>query len=166
MPPPGRRAPDTPYTDAEREAVRSRHAAGMGRNAIARETKIHQRKVSAIAAELGLTFVRSPHVQAAVEAKVIDAKARRAALALALLDDAERMRQQLFAKTVTFNIGGKDNVYTEHPIPQPTFRDQQSIMAAIGLAVDRAVKLDLYDRADESLSGLDTWLNMMTGGQK
>jgi hypothetical protein len=152
-----------PFTDPERDQVARLHATGMGRNEISRQTGIHQRRVSAIAESLGLTFVRSPHVAAAAQAKVIDAKARRAALALRLLEDAERMRQQLFAPTVTFNIGGKDNVYTEHPIPQPTFRDQQSIMAAVGLAIDRAVKLD--DRADESLNGLDSWLAVMAGSK-
>src|SRR5258708_4683856 len=134
--------PERPITDDEREQVARLHAAGLGRNAISRETKIHQRRVSAIAVELGLTFKRSPHVAAAAEAKKVDAKARRAALALALLDDAERLRQSLWTVCTAYNFGGKDNTFEQVQLSEPSFRDKQSIMAAIGLAVDRAVKLD------------------------
>lgn len=154
-----------PFSDPEREQVARLHAAGLGRNAISRETKIHQRRVSAIAESLGLTFTRSPHTQAAAEAKKVDGKARRTALALRLLEDAERMRQALWLPCKAYNFGGKDNTFEERDLEQPSFRDKQAIMAAIGLAVDRAVKLDLYDRADESLSGLDLWLATMTGSK-
>lgn len=163
--PPGRRAPDAPYTDEEREAVRSRHAGGMGRNQISRETGIHTRKVSKIAEELGLTFKRAAWVREAVEAKQVDAKARRAALAIALLDDAERMRAQLFAPMTAFAFGGKDNTYAEHEIPEPTVRDKRDLMGAIGAAIDRAVKLDAYDRVDDSLADVDRWLIAMGGAK-
>lgn len=144
--PPGRRAPDSPYTDEEREAVRSRHAAGLGRNAIARETSIHQRKVSAIAAELGLSFRRSPHVREATEAKKVDARARRTALQLALLADAEKLRQSLWLSCTAYNFGGKDNTFEQVILSEPSFRDKREIMTAVGIAVDRVIKLDEYDR--------------------
>jgi len=141
-----KRAPDRPYTDEEREAVRTRHAAGMSRNAISRETGIHMRKVSALAAQQGLTFRRAAHVKEAVEAKKVDAAARRAAIALALLDDAERMRQQLFAPMIAFNFGGRDNTYEEHPIPEPTARDKRDLAGAVTGLLTTAMRLDEYDR--------------------
>jgi len=85
-----------PFTDDERAEVARLHAAGTGRNEIAAKTKIHQRRVSAIAAELGLTFVRSPHVQAAADAKKVDGKARRAASPWRSSTHAERLRQSLW----------------------------------------------------------------------
>jgi hypothetical protein len=155
-----------PFTDDERDQVRRLHAAGTGRNEIARQTGIHQRRVSAIAADLGLTFKRSPHVAAAAEAKKVDAKARRAALALKLLEDAERLRESLWQTCTAYNFGGKDNTFEQVQLSEPSFRDKQHIMTSIGLAIDRAVKLDAYDRADESLSGLDVWLATFAGGGK
>lgn len=161
--PPGRRAPDAPYTDDEREAVRSRHAGGMGRNQISRETGIHTRKVSKIAEELGLTFKRAAWVREAVDAKRVDAKARRAALQLALLGDAERMREQLWSACVVYNFGGKDNTYEEHPLTEPSFRDKREIMTAVGIAVDRAVKLDQYD-ADPGVDAAKSMLGALAAG--
>lgn len=67
-------------------------------------------RVSKIAKELGLSFNREA-TAAATEAKVIDAKARRAQLMHDLLDDAERLRQQLFALATLHSFGGKDHTY-------------------------------------------------------
>lgn len=136
-----------PITQADFDAVARLHAEGKSRNQIVRELRRSCHTVSRIAAELGLSFDRGndPNLRKATEARKADARAKRAALANALLDDAERLRQQLFAPTITFNIGGKDNTYTEHPIPEPTFRDKRDIMHAVGIAVDRAVRLDEYD---------------------
>jgi hypothetical protein len=151
-----------PITDEDYEAVRDLHAQGLGRNAIARQIHRSGRTVSKLAAELGLSFDRSP-TAIATEARVADGRARRAALAQALLEDAERMRLSLFAPCTIRNFGGKDNTYAEKKIDQPPFRDQRDIMSSIGIAIDRAVKLDAYDKLDESMSGVDAWLAAMTG---
>jgi hypothetical protein len=151
-----------PITDEDYEAVRDLHAQGLGRNAIARQIHRSGRTVSKLAEEMGLTFDREA-TKTATAARVVDGKARRAALALALLEDAERLRQQLFAPCMMRNFGGKDNTYAEQPIDQPDFRNQRDIMSAIGIAVDRAVRLDAYDKIDESMSGVDAWLAAMTG---
>lgn len=161
--PPGRRAPDRPYTQDELDAVRSRHAAGMGRNAIAKDTGINQRKVSKIAEQLGITFVRSPHVRIATEAKKVDARARRAALALALLDDAERLRRAMWESCNAYNFGGKDNTFEQVMLDEPSFRDKREIMTAVGLAIDRAMKLDEYDRTTGADSERSVLGDLMKG---
>lgn len=124
--------------------VRRLHKQGLGRNAIARETGLSAGIVSRIAKDQGLTFDRA-QTQAATEAKVIDAKARRAALALALLDDAARLREQLWQSHTYWDWGGKDHTYDEITKPEPTPTDKLKLMQAVGTAVDRAVKLDDYD---------------------
>ena len=152
-----------PVTDKDRDRVRELHAQGLSRNEIARQIQRSGKTVSRLAAEQGLTFERGPEVAAATEARKVDAKARRAALALKLIDDAERLREQLFAPTLVYNFGGRDNIFEQAMIPKPSARDQQALMNAIGAAIDRSVKLDAYDRADEQMSAIDAWLEAMSG---
>ena len=154
---------EKPVDDAERDQIARLHAQGLGRNAISRETGINARRVSYLAKELGLSFVRSTAVTAATEARVVDSKARRAALAQALLADAERLRQQLFAPVTVYNFGGKDNTFETAALTEPSMRDKRDLMASVGMAVDRAVKLDAYDKADEAGSALDLWIAAMSG---
>lgn len=132
-------------TPEELDRLRQLHTAGLGRNAIMRATGWSGRFVSDHAKAIGLTFDRAKLTAVATEAKKADAKQLRAELALNLLQDAERLRQQLFARTITFSIGGKENIYTEHAIPEPTFGDKRALMSAIGTAVDKAVLIDKYD---------------------
>jgi AraC-like DNA-binding protein len=156
-----------PVTDHDRDQVRALHAQHLSRNQIARQLGRSTHTVTKLARELGLSFDRAnnPGLQEATAARMADGRARRTQLALQLLEDAERLRQQLFTPTMAYNFGGKDNTYNEHQLNQPSFRDQQYLMHAIGIAVDRAVRLDAYDKIDESLSGVDAWLAAMTGTQ-
>jgi AraC-like DNA-binding protein len=137
--------PRRPVTDADRRLVAELHAEGLSRNEIARRIHRSGRTVSRIADELGLSFERGEQVQAATEARKVDARSRRARLALALLEDAERLRQQLFAACTVWNFGGKDNSFESQLIDEPSFRDKREIMSAIGIAIDRSVRLDEYD---------------------
>lgn len=152
-------------TEADYDRVRDLHANGLGRNAIAEQMGRSGRTVSRIAAELGLTFDRE-RTKAATAAKVIDAKARRAALALALLDDAALLRAQLWSPAKAFNFGGKENTYNEVTLDEPTFADKRNIAQAVSVLLDRSIKLDAYDKGDGSTSGVDAWLAAMTGSDR
>lgn len=117
---------------------------GRSLTSIATEMGRSKATVSRHATDLGLSWDRS-QVAAATQAKVLDAKARRAALEAGLLEDAARLREQLFAPTVVFNFGGKDNTYEQRHIDEPTFTDKLKIMQATGTAIDRALKLAQHD---------------------
>lgn len=147
-----------PLTDRDRDQVRALHAQGMNRNAIAREIGRAQSTVSKIAKELGLTFDRTRTAEA-TKAKVIDAKARRAQLAALLLEDAHRLREQLWQPCKLVKIGGKDNVATEHPLDRPLFEDQLKIVQASSLAAERHARLVELD-AD---NGVGEATSMLTG---
>ncbi len=134
-----------PVTDADRRQVADLHAQGCSRNEIARRTGRSGRTVSRIAEALGLTFERGEQVRQATEARKVDARARRAALALALLDDAERLRRQLWEPAQYIDHGGKDFIQVRWVLAEPTAADKRNLMQAVGLAVDRAVRLDEYD---------------------
>ncbi|GMA31590.1 hypothetical protein [Litorihabitans aurantiacus] len=122
------------------------HDDGATLTAAARQMGRGKATVSKHAARLGLTWDRTA-TAAATEAKVLDAKGRRAQLQLDLLADAERLREQLWEPTVAFNFGGKDNTYAETRLDQPTFADKLKIVQATGIAIDRSLKLDLHDSA-------------------
>lgn len=145
-----------PVTEADDALVRELHAQGLGRNAIARKLHRSGRTVSHIAARLGLDFDREV-TRVATEAKVLDAKARRAQLALDLLDDAQKLRTRAWSP---YRMAvGFDLVTVELP-PGVEVR---SFYNAIGIAVDKSIAIEKHDRADESMSGVDAWLRAMTG---
>lgn len=131
-------------TDDDRKRVRALHAAGLGRNDIARQMGRTGSTVTKIADELGITFDRAA-ARAATAALRADSRERRAALSLDLIATAERLQGQIFAPTNVFNIGGKDNVYTEHAVPQPPVRDQKDLVQAISTAVNASLKIDDHD---------------------
>ena len=83
--------------------------------------------------------------EAATRARITDAKAKRAALLVDLLDDAQRLRKQLWEPSLVFNFGGKDNTYEERTHDKPTYSDQLKIMQATGAAIDRSIKLNEVD---------------------
>jgi hypothetical protein len=133
-----------PITDTERDQVRQLHAAGRGRNEIALELDRSAGIITKIARELGLSFDRAA-TQAATAAKVADAKARRSRLMLDLLNDAEKLRQQLFAPCKVHAFGGKDNTFAQARLDRPPFRDQRDIVQAVSVAVNASLRLDLHD---------------------
>ncbi|MCX5362890.1 helix-turn-helix domain-containing protein [Streptomyces sp. NBC_00124] len=130
-----------PVDDKDRAAVKRLHAEGKSRNDIARAIKRSPSTVSKIAADLGLTFERGAEVVAATEARRIDLAARRVALAEALHVDAERLRAQLWEPCTIGAFGGKDNIWSDTRLEQPTFADQRNILAATGTAIQQSLKL-------------------------
>lgn len=146
------RTPPSPITDADRQRVRELHSQGLGRNDIAKAIGRSASTVTKLAGELGLSFSRAA-TQAATDAKVADARARRADLALDLLADAERLRRELWEPCKAFNFGGRDNTYNEVQLDQPTFADKLKIMQAAATAVDKALRLDDHDSGDTGTVG-------------
>lgn len=133
-----------PITDHDRQRVRALHAAGWTRNDIAKELGRSGSTISKIAAELGLGFDRKS-VAAATEARRVDAKARRVALMHDLLDDANRLRKQMWTPCTIHAFGGRDNVYNSKKVDQPPFREQRDIMYAAGIAIEKSLRLDDHD---------------------
>ncbi|WP_190085392.1 helix-turn-helix domain-containing protein [Streptomyces longisporoflavus] len=93
--------PPSPITNTDRREVRSLHAAGQSRNAVARAVNRSPSTVAKIAEPFDppRSCDRAPQVDAATRARTADLASRRAALALALQGDAERLRTQLWAPT-------------------------------------------------------------------
>ncbi|MEU4998260.1 helix-turn-helix domain-containing protein [Streptomyces sp. NPDC021622] len=132
-----------PITADDRRRVRELHAQDKSRNEIARALNRSPSTVSKIAAafEPPLTFDRAPQVEAATRARTADLAARRAALALALQGDAERLRTQLWAPTMHGEFAGREGEWHETHLPQPRFGDQRAIVASVQTAVGTSLRL-------------------------
>lgn len=90
------------------------------------------------------SFDRSA-TETAVKARQIDLAGRRAALAMNLLADAERLREQMWEPSVVFAFGGKDNDYNEHHVDEPSFTDKRTLMQAATTAMNAHLKLVDHD---------------------
>ncbi|WP_432194731.1 helix-turn-helix domain-containing protein [Streptomyces sp. bgisy027] len=141
-----------PITDQDRRRVRELHAQDKSRNEIAREINRSPSTVSKIAAAFDppLSFDRAPQVEAATRVRTADLAARRAALASALQDDAERLRTQLWAPTVHGEFAGREGEWHETPLPQPRFGDQRAIIASVQTAVGTSLRLAPAEGGDDA----------------
>lgn len=122
--------------------IRELAGAGVARNEVARQLGISPRTVSRYA-EPG-SFDRTA-TAAAVKARQIDMAARRAELAKDLLDDAARLREQIWEPTKIYNFGGKDNTYNEHPVDEPPFEAKRTLMQATSTALNAHLRLIDHD---------------------
>jgi uncharacterized protein (DUF885 family) len=147
-----------PWTEAEQETLRRLVAEGVSQSEIGRQLGRTRGAVANQAAKLGVRSDRTDTVRA-TEAKLLDAKALRAELKVNLLLDAQRLRQAMWQPAKVYNIGGKDNTYTEHDVDEPPFRDKLSIMQAATTAIDRSLKIDQHD-ADAGVAEASSLLDM------
>jgi hypothetical protein len=152
-----------PVTDEDRAAVKRLHAEGKARNVIAREIGRSGSTVSKIADALGLTFDRAETTAVATAARSADLASRRVHLAERLHDDAEKLRQQLWQPCITGAFGGKDNVWSQKQLTQPLFADQRQILSAVGIAVDRSLKL-VPQRDEQGASDAVSMLDQLAAG--
>lgn len=127
-------------TDEDREAIRRLHAQGLGRNEIARQIGRAQRTVSVLAAEMGLEFDVTM-TEVATRHRIVQLEEKRTILADALTDDALRLSEQLWQPAKVYNIGGKDNIYTEQEVPEPPADAKRALMAAAVAAANQSVRL-------------------------
>jgi hypothetical protein len=123
---------------------------GGRRSVVARKFGVSQSAVARIGQEAGI--VRRPlstgqkkSQRMATEAVKLEARRRRAEMSLALIDDAEKLRRQLFEPSMAFDFGGKDFAYVEHQLKQPDARSQQSIAIAMAVCLDKSLALERFD---------------------
>lgn len=152
-----------PISEEDKRRVRDLHAAGESRNAIAEAIGRSGATVSKIAKELELSFDRTK-VKAATEAKVADARARRAALMLDLLADAQRLRAQLWVPHTYVDHGGKDFLRAEWTQPEPTSADKLKLMQATATAASTSMKLEEHDTGSGGVEGAKSMLGALAAG--
>ncbi|TKR27145.1 helix-turn-helix domain-containing protein [Cellulomonas hominis] len=138
-----------PWTTDEDTRLRELHAAGRTLGDTATEMGRGKGTISRHAARLGLGWDRA-QTKDATKAKKLDAEARRAQLKLDLLDDAARLREQLWKPTKVFSFGGKDNTFNSRELPQPPHVDQLKLVQATSAAINAYGRLEQLDIAADT----------------
>jgi transposase-like protein len=128
------------YTDAEKAAALALYETDGPRSV---EAQLGVPKATVV----GWANAANVRTRKAERAKgsILSVAERKAALALGLLDDIERLRTQLWApckrrEVHVVNDGRSDGSHVEIvdvKLSQPTFGDQKQLMTSIGIAVDK-----------------------------
>jgi Helix-turn-helix domain len=149
-----------PVTDAERERIRQLHARGLTCGQIAAELGRNKSTITRQCRALGLSFDRS-QVKAATEAKVADAKSRRAEAVRVLMDDFHRIRERAWsAYEVVMSSGtGVETVLLDRPPAQ----DTRAFYTAMSICIKDQVAIERHDADEGGLSAVDAWLRGMLG---
>lgn len=117
---------------------------------IAKDHSVGKSTVSKMVKDAGMAdaFDRT-QTEKATQAHAADARARRAKLALDLLDDVDRLRGRAWSKyeiVMDSRAAGPQHVTLDLP-PLPEVR---AAYAAIGVAIDKHTRLDQYDTTDSA----------------
>lgn len=139
------------WTPDEDTLIRDGYANGVPVRQLAKQLGCGIGTVSKRAATIGATTTARSQVAAAVEAKQLDAKAKRATLKANLLDDAARLRAQLWEPAEYVDHGGKEFVEVRWTMPTPVYTDQLKLMQATSTAIGSYERLEKLD-ADTGLT--------------
>jgi hypothetical protein len=140
--------PRRTYTDAERhDALRLYETDGP--RAVEDQLGIPASTVVDWAKAAGIRTRSVATKTDAIQASMLTLAERKAQLASAILDDVEKLRQQLFASTVERKPmvvsdgqhAGSHVEIVDVDLDQPTFTDQKAIMTSIAIGVDKVLLL-------------------------
>lgn len=138
-----------PVSDAERDRIKILHARGESAGAIAKQLGRSQSTITRQCKAMGLSFDRSATAEA-VQAHVVDAKARRASLSEAFLANAERLNAQMFEACEDMApVGGMEPCVLRWNRNEPSFADKEKIARGAGVLADKHMKLAEFDTTDE-----------------
>lgn len=114
---------------------------------IADKHGVSTKLVRTVAQEAGISDAWSrDRTENATRARVADMKARRAAIASGLLDDAEKLRARAWAPyTVPMSMGGKEGGIELVTTELPPLGEVRNAYTAVGIALDKHLRLDAHD---------------------
>jgi hypothetical protein len=149
-----------PVTDAERERIRQLHARGLSCGEIAAGLGRNKSTITRQCRKLGLSFARE-QTKAATDAKVADAKARRAEAVRLMMDDWHRIRERAWsAYEVVMSSGvGVETVF----LARPPAHDVRAFYAAMSGCIKDQLAIERHDADEGGLSAVDAWLRGMLG---
>lgn len=154
----------TRVTDGERAEIRRLHSQGLGRNEIARQIGRPLRTVSLHCEQMGLTFDRTATAMA-TQARMVDAKARRAALIHRAYSRAEKIYDRLEADTgpgYLFTATTVHGIETERLNHVPA-QDEKALAAAAAQHLAQAVKLEALE-GDPGVEAARSMLGSLAAG--
>lgn len=138
---PERQAPARSLTDDEKQAIRDLHREGHGRNEIARRIKRPFGTVTNFCQAEDLSFDRREELKVAQEIRLADLADLRSYLAHKLMVTAVMTEEELHMPAKIYSFGGRDNTYAEEDVDQPPADAKKQLMATVGIAVEKSLKL-------------------------
>jgi len=155
--------PGKTYTQAQKDAALALYETD-GPTAVEKQLGIPKNTVAGWARKNGTRTVRTERTRAAVEAKVADGKARRQAIVQRLYGRTERILDRLEADTYRWKVATKEGTEVLDDCEAPA-AEERNHATAIAIYLDKATKLEDYDRSgEESGAAVDKWLEFMMGG--
>lgn len=144
-----------PYTeDFKRRALIRLRQNGGQINKTARELDIGASTLSGWAKQSGdVTGVERAVTKAANEANRARTDERLSQLADLMVEDAHRLRDQLFAATEYFNFN-KEGVVTTHLTEEPTFQDKRHIAGAVKMLTNASLDIRQASKGGGEALGL------------
>ena len=152
-----------PIPAEQRAAILDDIRAGRkSRNQIARDHGVAASTVTRVAQDANVenAFDRS-ETEKATRARAVDVKALREQLKQDLLEDAQRFRQRAWSpyQVVVSTPQGADIV----TIDEPPLTEARAAYTAIGIAIDKSLRLEQHDTDNSGMSAVDEWLRGMLG---
>lgn len=138
-----------PFSPEEEGQVVRWIGQGVNRNEIARRTGRGKATVTRVAQRHGLTFAPSDIAKVARERLASDNRARRVELGRLLLEDAHKMREQLWRPTEYLFAMQKTGEVVREKLREPHPGDKRNLMTAIGIAVTKIAELEALDTPNE-----------------
>jgi hypothetical protein len=144
-------------SDAQRLRLCEMAEAGASVRQIAEQLRVSKSSVSRYARRLGVSFDRS-QTDAATAAKVSDGRARRAEIAVRLLEQAGMELDRLHRPHRAFAfLGGPAAGYYEEILPQPDPASRLAIVRTVTTLVAQHVRLAEFD-GDDSTEQAKAWI--------
>lgn len=131
-------APRRKYTDEQREEALKLYET-HGPTEVQRQLGIPKGTLGRWVKAAGVRTVRSQNAHEATQAAQADAKALRAELSLGLLQDAKRMRDELWEPSIAISAG--QVVEAPRAVPEV----QLKTLTGIGIAIDKSATLEAVD---------------------
>jgi hypothetical protein len=150
-----------PVTQAEKDRLFALHADGLSCAAIARELGRSQSTISRYAGIMGLQFDRHVVIEA-TQARIVDARARRAVLVHRLLDEAEKLLDRLQKPYTVWKISNDGDLH-KGKLELPDARDQRDLMVGAATAIEKSLRLEQFD-ADPGINGAKSMLGALAKG--
>lgn len=134
-----------PIAEDKRQRIIDLQKQGLSRNDIARQVGVSAGTVTNVCKANDLTFDRSS-TEKATRARVADNKSRRAAIVSRLYGRSENILDRLEAPTFVYRMmgpEGSEKIFDE----DPPAADERSLATSIGIYLDKASKLEDYDKS-------------------
>lgn len=154
--------PGKTYTQTQKDAALALYET-HGPTAVEKQLGIPKNTVAGWARKNGTRTVRPERVRAAVEAKVADGKLRRADIIARLYGRTESILSRLEADTYRWKVATKDGVEVLDDCEAPA-AEERSHATAIGIYLDKATRLEEYDRAAVDTTGTDSVVDDLLAG--